>query len=234
MLICVDEAIFERYPTAEIGYLTAQVSVKKSDPHVEKIKEGLYSILKEKGLLPTNFVTHPQISVWREIYQKDFLVSPKTYRSSIEQLLKRVLTGQGIWNISNIVDLYNCCSVLSLIPMGGYDYHKISGNIHIRYAKDGELFEGLGSKEKVKAKSNQIVYSDDARIICWLWNHKDASATCIDENTEKVIFFFDSIQSHLISDALNQLSKHLEHIQATPLSQGILNQKNPCWEIKCY
>ena len=71
---------------------------------------------------------------------------------------------------------------------------KVSGDIKIRYAKEAEPFLALGEREKVSARSNQVVYADDQKIICWLWNHKDSAETCIDEKSECVLFFIDSFE----------------------------------------
>jgi DNA/RNA-binding domain of Phe-tRNA-synthetase-like protein len=232
MLINLEDEFLEKYPDAEIGYLVARVSVKKRDPLVEDLKQSLGKYLQGQGINATNFVTHPSISLWRKIYEEDFHVKAKTYRSSIEALLRRVVTGKEVWNICNIVDLYNCCSILSLLPMGGYDLKKISGGIRIRYAKEGEPFLGLGEREQVETKPNHVVYADEERIICWLWNHKDSGETCIDESSECVLFFVDSFEHDRVQAALKLLAENLEKIQCTLLETGILNRNSPQVTLK--
>lgn len=232
MLICLENEIVEKYPEVEIGYLVARVSVKKSDPFVENLKRSLGKRLQDQGINATNFATHPAISIWRKIYEEDFHVKAKTYRSSIEALLRRVVMGKEIWNINNVVDLYNCCSILSLLPMGGYDLNKISGDIKIRYAKDAEPFLGLGEREPVDTKPNHVVYADAQRVICWLWNHKDSVQTCIDENSKYVVFFIDSFEHNKVQAALKQLAENLEKIHCTSLEAGILNKDSPQVNLK--
>ncbi len=227
MLVIVQEEIFEKYPEAKIGYLVAQVSVKRSDPLVEKLKQGLKKHLEGQGINATNFVAHPNISLWREIYEEDFHVKAKTYRSSIEALLKRVVTDKEIWNICNIVDLYNCCSILSMLPMGGYDLEKMYGDIRIRFGKEGESFLGLGERQKTDVRSNHVIYADDQRVICWLWNHKDSAETCIDENSQRVIFFIDAFHRDQVQAALQLLEENLKKIGCTPLESGILSRHCP-------
>ena len=228
MQIRIENGILERYPEVEIGYLVARVSVKKSDAYVEELKQSLAKSVQEKGINATNFVVHPNLAIWRSIYEEDFQVNPKTYRSSVEALLRRVVTRKEIWNISNVVDLYNCCSILSLMPMGGYDLNKVSGDITIRYAKEGETFHGLGIRLPIETKPEHIVYADDKRLICWLWNHKDAEETSIDENTEYVIFFIDSAKKvGSVQEALDQLAENLMKIEAVPFESGILSRAAP-------
>lgn len=228
MEITINEQILKKYPKMEIGYLVANVVVRKQDPHINTLKQSFIGHLQKLGLNATNFVTHPNLAIWRKIYKEDF--QETAYRSSIESLVRRIATGKELWNISNVVDLYNCCSILSLLPMGGYDVSKISGNIEIRYAKEREAFQGIGERLKIEAKSHHIVYADEERVMCWLWNHKDSCETCIDEQTNQVIFFIDSVQpreSDELISALELLRLNLEAIKCEPLTSGILNSQVP-------
>lgn len=229
MQVSIEDTILKKYPMTEVGYLVANVKVRKSDAFVEELKQSLSKNLEEKGINATNFAAHPKLAVWRKIYREDFQVKESTYRSSVEALLRRILTGKELWNICNVVDLYNCCSILSLLPMGAYDLSKISGDIKIRYANEGESFHGIGERSKIQAKSHHIVYADDQKLTCWLWNHKDASETCIDENTKQVIFFVDSVDSHLsnaVQEALKLLWLNLERIGCSPVASGIINKSS--------
>lgn len=237
MFIHLEDKILEKYPQTEIGYLVAQVCVKQQDPFVETLKLTLKDHLQGQGINATNFAIHPSIAIWRKIYEEHFGVKAKTYRSSIESLLRRIVTGKDFWNICNVVDLYNCCSILSLLPMGGYDLNKVSGDIRIRYAKESEPFLGLGERQKIEAKSQHVVYADEQRILCWLWNHKDSAKTCIDENSKHVVFFIDAFDHDQVRMALKQLAEHLEKIQCIPLEHGILNKRhssiNLGWPLCC-
>lgn len=224
MQIRIDEKIFEAFPETAIGYLVAKVSIKKTDPYVEGIKPGLNEYLRGIGINSTNFAAHPSIAIWRKIYEEQFQVKAKTYRSSIESLLRRVVTGKEIWNICNVVDVYNCCSVMTLLPMGGYDLAKIAGDINIRFGIQSETFVGLGERSRIDVHSNHVVYADASRVICWLWNHKDSAETCIDDNSKEVIFFIDSFDLERVRSALEQLAMHLQNIQCVPFESGILTK----------
>jgi DNA/RNA-binding domain of Phe-tRNA-synthetase-like protein len=232
MLVRIDNEVLKKYPDVEIGYLVARVSVKKEDPFVANLKQGLGKHLQDLGINATNFAIHPSISLWRKIYEDDFQVKAKTYRSSIEALLRRVVTGKEVWNICNVVDLYNCCSLYSLLPMGGYDIHKVKGDIAIRYAKEGETFLPLGDWQPIETKPHHIVYADDQRVICWLWNHKDSADTCIDEQSEYVIFFIDAFDHEKMQMAIKHLAQNLECIQGAAIESGILNRSCPEQTLK--
>lgn len=224
MLIYLDPTFLENYPHVQIGYLVANVKVLPQSPIIEDLKETLYSHLLEKGLDATTFTTRSEIKIWRDIYQNDFLVKPKTYRSSLESLVKRILGQKKLWQINSIVDAYNCASVFSLLPMGGYDYEKIQGDLAIRYAKNDESFMALGALEAIQTKAHHVVYADEEKILCWLWNHKDAESTGIDEETQTVLFFIDGFDEKKVLDAAQLLKEILIKLDGKILNFGLLNR----------
>ena len=119
------QEVLNKYPKAEIGYLIADIDVKKTDEYTQLLKNCLANVLSENSIDSKNYALNPQISGWRDVF-KDFGISNKSsQKSSVEALLKRIVSGSNMWSISNAVDVYNCFSVLSLIPMGAYDLKKI-------------------------------------------------------------------------------------------------------------
>lgn len=226
MLVSIENKVLERYPETEIAYLVAKVFVNKNEPFVNELKVGLMGKIKAKGIDAINFTLHPNIAIWRKIYEEDFNVRVKSHPSSVEALLARIVKGKKLWDICNIVDLYNVCSISHLLPMGGYDLDKVSGDIMIRFGREGDSFLPLGKREPEVVKSNHVVYADDNKVLCWLWNFKDSSETCIDENTKKVVFFIDSVQQSThdsLKKALEELISNLERINCIAVNHGILN-----------
>src|SRR5690348_3550217 len=102
MRIVLEREIVDAYPETAIGYLVADIVVLKSDPFVDGLKGSLEAHLKDQGFDATQFTTHPSIFVWRKIYEEEFHVKAKTYRSSLEALVRRILTGKNVWNINSV------------------------------------------------------------------------------------------------------------------------------------
>ncbi len=230
MRIRIEKNIFKKYPSTSIGFVVASIKVNKPNEQTNKLKASLASSLKSIKLTEYNLEKHPQIKAWHTIY-KDFEV-PETYISSVEALVKRVLSG-SLWNISNIVDLYNSCSVLTMLPMGGYDLEKIKGDIVLRYGKAGEVVQPLGKSDTGKVNEKHVVYADDEKVLCWLWNYKDSKLSCIDSDTRQAIFFIDAAfpLTHMqMQDAIKLFEKELVNVGASVLANGILNAKHP--EVK--
>jgi DNA/RNA-binding domain of Phe-tRNA-synthetase-like protein len=73
-------------------------------------------------------------------------VDPSKYRPSSEALLRRVLRGKKLYNVSSVVDLSNLGSLETGWPYGVYNGAAISGEIHLRLGAAGEKYEGIGRR----------------------------------------------------------------------------------------
>lgn len=231
----IDERVVINFPKTAIGYVVAAFNNKGDSSLVEAMKQTLSISLQQSGIVDEKSLNaNSEISSWQNAF-KSFGVKPKSHRSSVEALVRRVIKGQNIWKISKIVDAYNVQSVESLFPMGGYDLDKIQGDITLRYGKAGEAFLPLGQTEVVPVTPQQVVYtyghpdSDDEKVICWLWNYKDSESTCISSDTKKAIFFIDSITpagAQRLDKAIEQFTRKLELLGAVCLLAGVVDGQN--------
>jgi DNA/RNA-binding domain of Phe-tRNA-synthetase-like protein len=72
---------------------------------------------------------------------------PSRYRGSAEALLRRVLSGKGLYQINTIVDINNLVSLESLNPVGSYDLERVSGANELRIGAPDETYKGIGKDE---------------------------------------------------------------------------------------
>lgn len=79
----------------------------------------------------------PKIAAWREAYRL-FGVKAKDYPSSVEALYKRVSKGGSVAGINPIVDIYNYISLKYIVPAGGEDTDKMTGDLELTYATADE------------------------------------------------------------------------------------------------
>lgn len=198
---CIDDAIFSKFPEARVGFVRASfnnVYTDELEAEIDGLKARLATYLEtQAGVSRDELSAHPAIEAWRRAY-KSFGVKPSKYPCSVEALCKRVLKREGAWKISPAVDLYNIASVMSMLPMGGYDVSKLSGNqVGLNFAKDGSTFKPLGKDDIIKPTPEQVVWtdSDGERNICWLWNYKDSKYTGIGPKTTEAVFFVDSCEA---------------------------------------
>lgn len=221
----IDEIVRENYPDARVGWLIAGVEVQQNHPYVDELKVTLPEILAKHGIDDANLAAHPDVARWREVYSA-MGAKPSKFRSSLEALVRRVAKGQEMWNVSSVVDCYNCVSVMTMLAMGAHDTAKVDGAIALRYGRPGEKFLPLGAGgEEVDVDPRNIVYADESKICCWLWNHRDTRLASVTEETKEAVFIVDAAFTPMttsIETGLELLSGHLEKIGCVPKARGIV------------
>lgn len=233
MKISIDSAIFENFPNARIGWLVADVEVKPSDPLTDMMKKTLVGRLSDIGVSADTMKLHPDVARWREVYKQQG-VKPSKYLCSLEALLKRTFKGD-VWNVSNVVDCYDCISALNLLPMGAHDISKLKGGLTLRYGREGEKFYPLGAGDDVidVAVSN-VLYADDEKVCCWLWNYRDTRDAMVTDATKKALFLIDcafETEWRTVEQGLEALANGLESIGCKVRAKGVVDAKEPATEI---
>jgi DNA/RNA-binding domain of Phe-tRNA-synthetase-like protein len=94
---------------------------------------------RHAGRLPSEI---SQLKEARTLY-KSFGMDPSRHRPSSEALLRRVLKGQGLYRLNNVVDCCNLASLRFLLPIGLYDLAKVEGDISIRVGRDAQEYSGI-------------------------------------------------------------------------------------------
>jgi DNA/RNA-binding domain of Phe-tRNA-synthetase-like protein len=100
----------------------------------------------------------PAIEASRRAY-KAYGKDPARYRLSAEALLRRVVSGKELYQISNVVDQLNLVSITSGFSIGGYDADQIQGDIIFGIGRSDEPYSGIGKGELNIA--NLPVFRDD-------------------------------------------------------------------------
>jgi DNA/RNA-binding domain of Phe-tRNA-synthetase-like protein len=84
------------------------------------------------------------------------------------------------------VDIINLASAYHKIPIGLVDLSKLKGNLHIRTAAKGELFERIGGKI-IMCRGREIVVADDEKIVCFGFATHDSEQTMITKDSTSVL-----------------------------------------------
>lgn len=229
MKLEIEKGIFEVFPAAKIGWLLAEVKVEPSDAYVESMKKGLIGRLKDIGISQDTMMLHPDVAGWRDVYSK-MGVKPSKYRSSLEALLRRTFKGE-MWSVSSVVDCYDCVSALNLLPMGAHDIEKLKGDMVLRFGREGEKFYPLGAGDSViDVDTRNVLYADEDKVCCWLWNHRDTRDASLSESTKKALFLVDQAfdtEWKTVREGLDSLSSELEKIGCKMIGSGIVNSVSP-------
>jgi DNA/RNA-binding domain of Phe-tRNA-synthetase-like protein len=227
MLFKVESAIFERFPDARIGVITAS-ALNNSGASLDILNQLREAESEIRRSVQDKTVTeHPRISIWREAYRK-FGAKPKKYPSSIENLVRRVLKGEDLRPISKLVDIYNTVSLRHLLPVGGEDLAQIVGDIQLTIAGNDEpSVKLLGEADPRAPKPGEVIYKDALGAICRRWNWKEADRTKITERTTRAVLVIESLPpvslqelENAISDLTSRLEQHCgAHVESEILTE---------------
>jgi DNA/RNA-binding domain of Phe-tRNA-synthetase-like protein len=132
-------------PNLRLGCIEADVQVKEVS---SELKLEINDKVRQIGdsLQIESISKIPTIAASRKAYKacgKD----PARYRLSAEALLRRVVSGKGLYHISNVVDQLNLVSISTGFSIGGYDAGQIQGDVVFGIGKPNEPYSGIGRGE---------------------------------------------------------------------------------------
>lgn len=137
------------------------VTVQESDARLWELIT-LQSEEKARTMTMEDLPNDSQITAVRGL-QKLFGFDPGRYRPSSEALLRRVLKGQGLYQINTAVDVNNLCSLEFGLPMCVYDLKNVVGQIRVRLGASGEEYPGIGRQHF--QIENKIIIADDQGVM---------------------------------------------------------------------
>lgn len=227
----ISQQIFDQYPETSIGYISVDnLSMLNESNVIDSMTYLPQQGINKYELTIQNLADFPTISNWRNVY-RNCGVKPKTYKSSIESLIRRFI--QNKYNsIIPSVDFYNYISARYILPIGGYNFLKIKDSLTLRYANEKDNFTPLSGSKDISITNQHIVYADETEndsVVCWLWNHKDSKRTMLTKEVNKALFIFDCVNRNDV-EKLNKMllffKKSLEEAKVKILNQGILDISN--------
>lgn len=141
-MIEISERFSSKWAHVSLGLLSCSVSVTESSQALRAEIED-QSAWCRKNLKSEEISTKEAINIGRKAYRalgKD----PARYRLSAEALLRRIVKGEDLYLINNVVDCVNLLSFTSGYSIGGYDFAKISQPILLDVGLPDDLYTGLG------------------------------------------------------------------------------------------
>jgi DNA/RNA-binding domain of Phe-tRNA-synthetase-like protein len=160
------------------------VNVEKDNEQIRKLKKTIYEEVRASHKIET-LKDNPRVRAYRDFYWK-LNIDPTKTRPSGEALLRRVLHGYELPRISTVVDAYNLASMKTIIPISGFDRDSLNPPFHIRFAKKGETFTGIGMSKPLVLEEKMLVLTDEKQVIC-IYPYRDADSTKITMQTRKVL-----------------------------------------------
>lgn len=182
----------------------------KENEQVTKLKFNVYEEAKAKFNLET-LKDKAIVRAYRDFYWK-LGIDPTKTRPSGEALLRRVLHGDELPKISAVVDAYNLASMKTIVPISGFDKDCLNPPFHVRFARKGEFFVGIGMNKPVILNDNVLVLTDEKQVLC-IYPYRDAGQTKITETTKNVLLICygaTGITSETLLDAMNLTLSYIQ------------------------
>ncbi|MGS0971942.1 MAG: B3/B4 domain-containing protein [Candidatus Izemoplasmataceae bacterium] len=143
MKITIDSMIKDKTPDFCIGVLSFDATAKKSSDLDDLIAQKEQEIMANytlKTLLKT-----PKILEARNAY-KTYGKDPSRYRLAVESLFRRIIKGNKLYRINQLVDIGNYLSLHLKKSTAVLDRNQIQGDVLIRLGK-AEPYEGIARGE---------------------------------------------------------------------------------------
>lgn len=206
-VISIDKNLLKKYENINIGVaIIKDVSVNGIENKLKVFKvfkknvvETIRSNLKEEMIDDI-----PQIESYSEMYRK-MGVDNQSRKSSVETILRRVVTGKGLYNINTCIDACHLTSLLTQITVSVFDLDKIEFPIVLREVKDEEDVKIIDGEVK-RLKVGEVCYFDQKGPYAIDYNFTGAERTKITKKTKNLwvtVEGVNDISSNQVADALN-------------------------------
>lgn len=197
MIITIKNELLQKLPSFNIVAYSMDVKLTTSDDTEELIKTYEQKISEEYSL--AEVLNIPLIKAARDGY-KALGKDPSRYRLACESLLRRIVKGNQIYRINNIVDIGNLLSIELFRSTAILDYDKIQGDISIRIGTEDDEYYGIG--RGLINVSNIPLYVDD--ISPFGSPTSDTERTMVTETTKKILLMIICFDGGLSENETNK------------------------------
>ena len=217
MEIIISDEIKKLTPNFYVGVIECDVTIYEEVKIDELINNLEYKIQTSHQI--EEIVNLPIIKDGRDAY-KTYGKDPSRYRLATESLYRRLVKGNRLYRINNVVDLGNILSIETRKSIAVLDAEKIKGNITIRLGNENDEYYGIGRGEINIA--NIPLYEDEIGPFGSVTS--DTERTMISTHTSKVLIFIISFsgKSNLNSEIDFAMNLYRKFAKATNFHTRIL------------
>ena len=98
-----------------------------------------------------------------------------------------------------------------MLPAGADDLSNVKGQIKLKYANGGESFYKIGSQQNEPAEKGEVIYADDAGVLCRRWNWRECDRTKLTEHTKKAAVYIESLNPEdSLEEAVTELASLIQ------------------------
>ena len=186
------------------------VRIEGENAGLESLKRAIRLELKSRYTLE-QVKDDPVFRAYRDFFWS-VGVDPTKTRPASEALVRRILSGGKLPRINTTVDAYNLASACSGIPIAAFDADTLTGGLTLRFAAEGEQFLGIGMEKPTLLKKNQVIMTDESKIIA-IYPYRDSDTTKVTAETRNIRIVtcgVPGIGRELVSGAFDLCAGYLE------------------------
>jgi DNA/RNA-binding domain of Phe-tRNA-synthetase-like protein len=178
------DGILDRFPgLCVVEDVVEGLDIRATSPTLEAFKPVAYAQIRSAHTIE-NVKDDPGYRAYRDFFWRVGIDPTKT-RPASEALVRRVLADKPLPTINTAVDAYNLASALSGVPIAAFDADRLRGSLTMRMATEGEPFHGIGMKEPITLKPNQVVINDERSVIA-VYPYRDSDNTKVTIDTKRI------------------------------------------------
>ncbi len=210
--------VLEKFPGICVAEgVIRDVSVARDSPGLEALKAEVARMVKSRYTLE-NVKDDPGFRAYRDFFWSVGIDPTKT-RPASEALVRRLLSGGKLPGINAAVDAYNLASALSGVPIAAFDADRLAGGLAMRFAREGEAFQGIGMNEPIALRPNQVILADRDKIVA-IYPYRDSEGTKTTSATRNIHIVscgVPGIKKNRILEAYGTCARYLkEHTGGIP------------------
>ncbi len=212
MTITISNELLEILPDFNVLAYSMDVRLEDSSVIEGEIRKTEELISEEYTL--EEVLCIPLIKEARDSYKK-LGKDPSRYRLACESLLRRIVKGNSLYRINNLVDAGNVLSINLFRSTAVLDYDKIEGDITIRIGKDDDIYEGIG--RGIINVSRIPLYCDN--VSPFGSPTSDTIRTSVNENTKKILLMIICFKTTDLKDGDRAIELFTKYCSATNIQK---------------
>jgi DNA/RNA-binding domain of Phe-tRNA-synthetase-like protein len=234
MQFTIDPNIFDHFPGMRIAVAVARgLDNMQERPEVRAMWEAAWDVAGSEAAAHGNAQSHPRVVPWRESF-KAMGISVKEYRSSIEALLRRAAKGGEPFSISPLVDFYNAVSLRHIVCAGGFDLGDLDAPLELRFTREGDAFEALGSGERLLLPPGEVAYASNSTVLTRHFVWRQSQAGSVKPNTRDIFLVSEIPETAgkaVAETVIEEFRDGLERFFGVPSVTFLMDvdQRRACW-----
>ena len=203
---------------ATISLLTTEITFENQSVIASLWDEQLNPLMAQMRQSDTleTIKDNPAIVATKAAYRQ-LGKDPSRFRPASDSLWRRVVKGQGLYQVNGLVDLNNYLSLRHHLPFGSYDLDTLQGDLRLTTGAAGETYPGIG-KRAINLE-HLLVLADDAGPFGSPTS--DSTRAMITEETQRALvvgYGFD-VSAHVQTQVQHQVAelaqRYLPHCVVT-------------------